>query len=259
MSEKVLLVKIEKPSGGLQRLSHSEPVGLCYLAAMLKKRGIDCQLLHLIQTSVEDDLRKAITDYQPTVVGFSVRNFNFNRSCDSIRLVHEVSPNARIAIGGECVTSDNAVRLAETADADMAVISDGEQAFVAYLEGVSPADIPGIAYRGSDGVHAMSASAARRVRPAELPMMEREGLPMEKYSTEAFPGKRYATIHAQRGCRYKCTFCHTARRYEDPLSRHVNQILDELDHLTTRYDVEALAIWDEDFFSDLNLLVILRK
>jgi len=250
VNERVLLVKIDKPAGGLQRLSHSEPIGLCYLAALLKKRAIDCRLLHLLRTSVEDDLRNVLADYQPTVVGFSVRNFNFNRSCDSVRLVREVIPNARIAIGGECVTSENAVRLAETADADMAVISDGEQAFLTYLEGASPADIPGIAYRGSDGVHAMSTSAAQRVYPAELPMMEREGLPMDEYSAEAFPGKRYATIHAQRGCRYKCTFCHTACRYERPLSRSVKQILEEVDHLTTRYGVETLAIWDEDFFSN---------
>ena len=89
-----------------------------------------------------------------------------------------------------------------------------------------------------------------RVDPATLPMMDRTHLPMEKYSAEAFPGKRYATLHAQRGCRYRCTFCHTACRYQGPISRTVDQILNEIDFLTLHHGVQAIAIWDEDFFSD---------
>lgn len=250
MSERVLLIKVDKPAGGSQRLSCSEPIGLCYLAAVLKRHGIPCRLLHLMSTTANDELRSTITDYQPTLVGFSVRNFNFNISCDYIRQVRSVLPDARIAIGGECISSDNALCLAKKADADLTVIGDGEESLVAYLNSTAPDEISGIVFRDRDGTHRRSLCATRRVDVARLPMMNRDDLPMNRYSAEAFPSKAYATIHAQRGCRYRCTFCHTAFRYKTPQSRSADQILQELDHLTVRFGVEALAIWDEDFFSD---------
>ena len=80
--------------------------------------------------------------------------------------------------------------------------------------------------------------------------MLRDGLPMDQYRSEAFPGQRYATMHTQRGCRYRCTFCHTAGRYAEPYSRSTAQMFEEVEFLVNTHHIEAVAIWDEDFFAD---------
>jgi radical SAM superfamily enzyme YgiQ (UPF0313 family) len=250
MKNKVLLVKLDKPAGGSQHLSFSEPIGLCYLSAVLKQAGIEVRLCHLIKESSENVLFEIIEEYQPTIVGFSLRNFNFNPSCRFIQLLKGKYPEIKVAIGGECITVSNGIKLLQISQADAAFINDSEESFVAWINGKDPDCIPGLVFRVEREDYRISKVKYQCVNPATLPMMDREGLPTSDYNAEAFPGKRYATMHTQRGCRYRCTFCHTAHRYKEPLSRTTEQILEEIDFLTARLEIEALAIWDEDFFSD---------
>ncbi len=252
MSKKVLLVKIDRPAGGAQRISASEPIGLCYLSAYLKAHGCHCRILHLFTSDFLGGLTTALQEDSYDLIGFSVRNFNFSMTQECITLVRELNLPAVISIGGECITSENAIEITRKLDADLAVINDGEASVLKYLQGIAPEEISGVCYRTATGGFLLSMHPPERFDPAQLPMMDRTGLPMEAYVAEAFPGKKYATMHVQRGCRYKCTFCHTACRYDGPISRTVDQVLEEIDHLTIHYGIEALAIWDEDFFSDLD-------
>ncbi|MBC2714957.1 MAG: B12-binding domain-containing radical SAM protein [Desulfobacteraceae bacterium] len=252
MAERILLVKIDKASGGPQHLSFSEPIGICYISSYLKERGIESRVLHLTKDTVKDDLANQVRMYCPTVIGFSVRNFNFNSTCECIATIRNEFPDIMIYLGGECITWQNAIELAKKANADFVVVSDGEEAVFAFLSGQQPENIPGIAYRTSGGEFIRSTIPPQRIDPSTLPMMNREGLPMKDYSSEGFPGKKYATMHVQRGCRYKCTFCHTASRYDLPASRTHKQIMEEVEHLSIHHQIEALAIWDEDFFSDFD-------
>lgn len=247
---RTLLVKLDKPPGGPSRLSYSEPIGICYIAAVLRQHGLDCRLCHLFEETAEARLREVIQDYRPDIVGFSVRNFNLSWSRACLDMVRREFPTIRIAVGGECVTEDLFDHLGTLLDADVFMIGDGETSFLQYASGAEPSVIPGVAFKTDPGRYCLSGRPTHCVHPARLPMMSREGLPMDQYSAEAFPGKRYATMHAQRGCRYRCAFCHTAFRYSAPHSRTVAQILEEVDYLVSEYGTEAIAIWDEDFFAD---------
>lgn len=247
---KTLLVKVDKPPGGPSRLSYSEPIGICYIAAVLRQHGLESRLCHLFNESAENELRGVIEEYRPEIVGFSVRNFNLGWTRRCLDMVRREFPSIRICVGGEVVTEELYGHLGRLLEADIFMIGEGETSFLQYASGASPASISGVAFRAADGQYRLSGQPTHCIPPARLPMMVRQGLPMEQYSADAFPGRRYATMHAQRGCRYHCTFCHTAGRYLEPQSRTVAQILDELDHLATEYQVEAVAIWDEDFFAD---------
>jgi len=246
---KTLLVKLDKPPGGPSHLSYSEPIGICYIAAVLRHHGLACRLCHLFEETAEGQLRSVIQEYQPDIVGFSVRNFNLDWSRVCLDMVRREFPEIRIAVGGECVTEELIAHLGEILDADIFMIGDGETSFLQYVSGAEPSTIPGVALKAADGYYRLSGKPTHCVHPSRLPMMLRDGLPMDEYSSEAFPDKRYATMHTQRGCRYRCTFCHTAGRYPEPQSRTVPQILKELEHLVSQYGTEAVAIWDEDFFS----------
>lgn len=247
---KTLLVKIDKPPGGPSRLSYSEPIGICYIAAVLRQHGLECRLCHLFEESAEDQLRSVIAEYRPDIIGLSIRNFNLGWSRACMDMVKREFPQLRVAVGGEWVTEELSEELGGLLDADIFMVGDGETSMLQYASGAAAQTIPGVVYKTSDGKYRLSGRPTHCVHPAKLPMMVRDDLPMERYTAEAFPSKRYATMHAQRGCRYHCTFCHTAGRYPEPQSRTVPQILAELDHLISEYRTEAVAIWDEDFFSD---------
>ncbi len=245
-----LLVKLDKPPGGVSRISNSEPIGICYIASHLMQHGIECRLLHLFQGSPEEGLRSVIADFRPELIGFSVRNFNLAASALCIAMVRREFPNVRIAVGGECVTSQHFVDLTRFIEADYFILGDGETATLALATGAPPATVPGLIFRDDAAGYRSSGKPPHAVPPAQLPMMCRDGLPMDQYSSEGFPGKRYATLHALRGCRYRCTFCHTAGRYTELNSRSPVQVLAEIDHLTETHGTEALVIWDEDFFAN---------
>jgi len=250
---RVLLVKFDKPAGEtLVDLSYSEPIGLCYITAYLKKHGVACRMSHLFCEDGYSALKDIILDYQPEIIGFSVRNFNFSMTGAVIKNVRKTFPDIKIALGGECITPQNATSIAKDADADAVFISDGELSFFDYVAGVDPSKIAGLAYRTEQGDYQLSSKGPLCPQPSSLPMMVRDGLPMEQYMQDGFPGLKYATIHAQRGCRYRCSFCTTAARYKTVSSRTVGQILAEIDYLVETYGVQSLAIWDEDFFADID-------
>ena len=248
---RVLLTKFDKPPGGTLHLSYSEPIGLCYLSAYLRDNGIECRIAHLFCESGYKMLRDIIVDYQPDIIGFSVRNFNYPMTVNYIKEVQREFPDIRIALGGECITAGNAVKIGESTDIDVIFISDGEHSFSKYVSGAELSSIPGIAYKDAKGEYRLSSAPAKCIDMTSLPMMARDDLPMDKYTSEGFKNLKYATMHVQRGCRFWCTFCHTARRYKKPASRTVDQILEEIDYLVERYCIEAIAIWDEDFFADV--------
>lgn len=244
-----MLVKVDKPSGGPSHLSYSEPIGICYIAAFLEDRGFECRLCHLFQENAEEALRQEITAYRPDCVAFSVRNFNIGSSRQCIAMIRREFPGVLVAIGGEAVTLQHLHEVTRFVDADVFIVGDGEEPLLAYVSGRDPASIAGVAHRDKHGHWQPPSVAARRIPAANLPMMTRKGLPMRHYCSEGFPGMRYATMHTLRGCRYHCTFCHTAGRYPEPDSRTVNQVLAELDYLVHHHGIESLVIWDEDFFA----------
>jgi len=249
-TRRILLAKADKPAGGTEQLSLSEPVGICYIASTLRQHGFDCRLSHFLMSDGFEPLREAIVDFHPDVVGFSVRLFNFQATASLARTLRREFRGIAVVLGGECFTEENALTLASSAGADAVFLGDAEDTLLDYVSGVPPSRIPGVAFKNGDGAYVLSSSTWPTVDVRRLPQMVRDGLPQTRYSSSSYPGAKYATIHAQRGCRFQCSFCQTPHRRGRTVSRSVNQILDEIDHLVGTYGIEALSIWDEDFFAD---------
>ncbi len=246
---RTMLVKLDKPPGGPSHLSYSEPIGICYIAAFLRQHGLECRLTHLFQNNAQEALLSEVSEYRPDVIGFSIRNFNLADTKHCIAAVRRRFPAVRIVVGGECITSQQWRFVADLLDPDALIIGDGESALMAYARGTGPSLIGGLVYRDVDGQWHEPVHVAGRIALADLPMMSRDCLPMDRYTSEAFPDQAYATMHTMRGCRYHCTFCHTAGRYAKVDSRTTQQILSEFDFLVAGYGTSAVGVWDEDFFA----------
>lgn len=247
---RVLLVKFDKPPGGPLNLSYSEPIGICYLASYLIENHVDCRVSHIISSNPYKALIGEISNFSPDIIGFSVRCFNYSVTAKAIGDLHQEFGHLKVVLGGEFITAQNALEIALSTKADMVIIGDGESRLLEYVKGANPATIPSSVSYDHKKKHIFNEKHPPCTDISQYPMMLRDGLPMGRYSSDGFPGKRYATMHTQRGCRYRCTFCHTATRYKAITSRSVGQILYEIDFLVEKYGVEAIAIWDEDFFAD---------
>lgn len=189
------------------------PVGLACVAAATESAGHEVRFLNLM--AKEDSLsvlEETVEDFQPEVIGLSVRNiddqymqspkFLLEPVRDMVRCCRKIS-RAPIVLGGAGFSIFPQSTLSYL-DADMGICGEGEEAFVNLLEGISKktelADVPGL-------VLPKSVSAPRRIqRLAELPFPK----PLLSLPTSVNGQKIWLPFQTRRGCPMDCSYCSTA-------------------------------------------------
>ena len=119
------------------------PLGLAYIAAALKRRGIDHRVLDLcFVTDVEDALSAEIASYRPDLTGLSLRNLDnvsypqytsylpFYREVIDIIRRHS---DSRIVLGGSAF-SLMPDEIFACLDVDFGIVGEGELAIIELLE-----------------------------------------------------------------------------------------------------------------------------
>src|SRR5437660_1281686 len=156
----------------------------------------------------------------------------------------------RVTIGGNTVTRLRDV-LPETpklfALFDSAVIYEGETAFLQLVEAVGAgrelAGIPNLLHRDASGIHTSSLSYAEDM--SSLPPPDFDGLPLEKY----FVPHRILPYLATRGCYWgRCEFCDHGEGYTAGYrTKKIEQIIEEIRHLKTKYKTRYFHFTDESY------------
>jgi len=192
------------------------PNGLACVASALEEAGHDVRVLDLMFARDPDEAaRRAARDFDPDVIGVSVRNID---NSDSIALRHytpdavatlaalrESAPRARIVAGGAAF-GVAPLALFDALGVDYGVAGDGERATVALVNalaaGREPGDLPGLV-RARDGQAVFTPPG----EDADLDALPRPRL------HRWFDLRRYERIGAtipiqtKRGCVYKCVYC----------------------------------------------------
>jgi radical SAM superfamily enzyme YgiQ (UPF0313 family) len=213
------------------------PIGLSYVASATRHAGHDVRFLDLLTArDPQTALRAALQDFQPQVVGISVRNIDnvihqrlrthLDELAQFIAVIRAASgKRVPIVLGGPAISVLGS-RAFQHVDADYAVRGEGEITFPALLEalaaGRDPAGIAGVCTR--DG--ATQADSA----PARLPAFGASG--MQDWIDWA-PYRRHGgtwAIQTKRGCPMPCNYCtypdiegHKFRR------RPVTDVVDEIE------------------------------
>lgn len=137
--------------------------------------------------------------------------------------------------------------------ADYVVEGEGEAAFAELVRrlaaGADAAGIPGV-WRKVNGKPAGSPRAAL-LEMAGLPPVPYGLVDMENYMQSYIGGRRTLFYQSSRGCPHRCTYCYNrvfnAGRWR---ARPEAAVLRELAGLKERYRLDAVFIWDDNFFID---------
>ena len=191
------------------------PLGLACVAAATQKAGHEVKLLDLMEANdPAAALREAVHEFNPDVIGISVRNiddqsmentqFLLDDVRDAVAVCRSLS-NAPIVLGGAGYSIFPESSL-EYLGADMGIQGEGEKAFPALLkrieEGRDFSDVPGL-YVSAAGPRGERAFAKKL---DEFPLPDTRSLSAARYHDQEF----WLPVQTRRGCPMKCSYCSTA-------------------------------------------------
>jgi anaerobic magnesium-protoporphyrin IX monomethyl ester cyclase len=175
------------------------PIGLYYVAAVLKENGYDVDILnwhdvHKTPTIIETTLREK----NPQIIGFSILNANRWGAIEIARIAKRLDPNVTIVFGGIGATFLWEHFLRHFPEIDFIVRSEGEYTFLSLVRALEQANGPSM--NTISGIAFRSKWEIVKTRDSEM-ISDLDQLPIPaKYFD-------YQQISSSRGCGMRCTFC----------------------------------------------------
>jgi anaerobic magnesium-protoporphyrin IX monomethyl ester cyclase len=187
-------------------VAHNETKSIAYLTTT----GFDNYVGNLRNPTapVWREIRSTIEDYQPRVVGISVKSQNFASACLVAKLAKEVNENITVVVGGPHASMVGKEVLDYPA-IDVAVRNEGEETLVDLLNAIDTGrnlgDVRGISYR-ADG-QAVDNPARPFIQDLDALPFPNEVAPYVLKDYDKYPPSALSRIFALRGCPYDCMFC----------------------------------------------------
>jgi anaerobic magnesium-protoporphyrin IX monomethyl ester cyclase len=230
------------------------PLGLAYLAAVLKKNGhevtvIDCLALDMNH----EQLKVKIASFEPDVVGITSMTPMIQSTLLSARVAKEACPDAVVTLGGPHATFMDRQILEQEAAVDVVVRGEGEQTLLEMAQNVAESKslhkIDGITLRDGDQI-IQTPNRSFIQNLDELPYPAYDCFQLNRYRLF---GKLFLPIITSRGCPFQCSFCTTSRILgKEYRARSPKNIVDELEFLKNTYGADAFTFYDDTLTLDKN-------
>ena len=181
----------------------SEPLGILYIASVLRKKGNDVSFIDMTFSKGTDVLEKSAKNSD--LIGMSCTSLLFERTSKIIKQIKETNPKVPCFLGGSHGTTNP--KSALKAGFDYAVIGEGEttiEKLVSALEKNRNIDsIEGLAFKKEKGI-IINPKKTFVENLDNTPFPARDLWNYEKYFET---GTTEIGIIATRGCPYNCLYC----------------------------------------------------
>ena len=186
-------------------------LSLLYLAAWARAHNPAIEFRYLPQRCSFDDHATTVRDWSPDVYALSFTSYGMPLAYRLMQAVKQHFPAVKVLCGGAHASAVPEHVLAHT-PADVVVVGEGEQTFLALLEQrdgwpTTLADIPGIVYR--DGHHFRRTDERALIDDLDsVPLPAWDLVDPRDYVGVSFSrGTPNTEMIITRGCPYRCTFC----------------------------------------------------
>ena len=231
----------------------SPPLGLGYIAAVLKKGGHQVNIIDgLIENLTLNQLMDRIKKYNPDVIGLALNLINYNNTLKLGSLIKEINKDIKIVAGGPHVSTDPLGSLKDS-PFDFGVYGEGEYTYLELIDALEKNknldNIRGLVHKKN---HKVIKNLPRALiqNLDEIPFPARElFVPLKNYKLSIFYYKRspVTTQMTSRGCPFKCIFCdhnvfgHTFRGHSP------EYVVDEMELLKDKYKMKEIMFYDDTF------------
>ncbi|MEK6820439.1 MAG: radical SAM protein [Nanoarchaeota archaeon] len=180
------------------------PIGLAYIAAVLKKKGIEVKILEANAFNLShEQIKKQIEEEKPDIVGITATTSLIEEAHDIAKLCDK---KIKVVIGGIHASSLPQETLEKFERFDFLIRGEGEFTMLELAEGKEIEKIKGLSYRkGKKIIHNKPRELIENLDG--LPFPARELLPMGRYVSVGAKQQPSDYILSSRGCPYGCIFC----------------------------------------------------
>jgi anaerobic magnesium-protoporphyrin IX monomethyl ester cyclase len=222
------------------------PLGLAYLAAVLKKKKVAVKILDLNVKNTP--LETYLTQEKPDIVGISAVVTNARNALNVANQIKQILPKSFVVLGGPYPSMIKTKLLVKHTEVDAIIVGEAETSFpelVKQLQYKKKLDIVrGLIFRRDNKI---------TVNPLPKPILSLDQIPYpaRKELEMGLYGENAGTIFTSRGCPQQCTFCSRSvfgRRWRGHSPEYV---LKEIKQLMNEVGVSTLSVLDDNFTVDL--------
>ncbi|UZJ38150.1 B12-binding domain-containing radical SAM protein [Prosthecochloris sp. SCSIO W1103] len=254
---------MEKRYGKLSSAgSNLPPIGLCYLAAVVKNIGVKAFIID--SPALNYDVTETVNEIvgiNPDMVGITAATISISNAADVAKELKKRKYNKPIILGGPHVTALPEKTLEVYPEFDYAVIGEGEETIADIIQnGINKGklcDIKGIAIREGNGV----------IRTERRPFVKNlDSMPLpawdllpnfpNNYSQSAQKSNRSpsASLITSRGCYGQCTFCDTSVFGSRIRAHSAKYVIEMIKNLIDKYKIKEITFCDDNFIVNNNRL-----
>ncbi len=233
----------------------AQPLGLACISSYMKANNLDVTLFdaHAHHLS-RKPLLKYVVSEKPDILGLSVMTFHLPTIISFLKDLKSILPEICVVLGGPHVNAIPEETLNSVAEADIAVIGEGECTMVDLVTTLKNdqdlTGVKGIVFRTDTNI-TRTPQREYIENLSELPYLDWESLPIEKYWDVFTSKKNYARIFASRGCPFNCTFCGASKILGKKIrKRSPKHIVGELKYLYDKFKVREVLFNDSTFNID---------
>lgn len=230
------------------------PLGLGYLAAVLKQKGFIVSILDACFDSISiDAVINEVRKYKPDLVGVGSLTHMLRSSIELAQKIKENDRNIKIVFGGPHATYDYKSLLSFDF-IDYVVLGEGEYTFLELCERLEKneptSEIEGIAFRCGNEVKKNNNRALIKNLDS-LPLPARELVDFNKYIKSYGILERSVDVVTSRGCTHRCIFCSSSHLFGRWRTRAPENIIMELKFLVEKYpNIKSFNFMDDNFTAD---------
>jgi len=228
------------------------PLGLTYIAAVLKLKGIATSILDLSFPNVGmERLEKKLAHDKPDVVGITSMTGNYRGALSVAKSSKRWNPEVTVALGGIHATFMWKEILATVPEVDMIVRYEGEMVMSEFIDALLKKhplrDVQSICFR-EEGKPISTPLRGRIEDLDKLPYPAHDLLEPSAEEYVRLYGARNFPVITTRGCPFGCVYCSTMAFHGQKYRfRSTSNIIGELEYLIEKFRADNISFVDDNF------------
>lgn len=229
------------------------PLGLCYMAAVLRDHGIETHVIdHYATGSTDRDIVDVVKKEKPFLIGFSALTTVMP---DIRRLVQQIRLSAvktKIVLGNIHATCFPEEVLKDRA-ADIVVRGEGELTMLELCKCLTQKgnleNVAGISFYTEEGIkHNPNRQLINDLDTLPYPAWDLLDLSSyESVPLAAIANSLTISILASRGCPYKCYYCSQDTIYDRVRYRDLEKVVNEMEYFNGKFGIKYFGFCDAYF------------